>query len=81
MSDFRYVSDCRSRVCEFDPGPVPYFVEIDHEIISTTILLPSADSRKVVVSYMGNYVHKVLLNRLVKLSQEKVWLGELNALT
>ena len=28
---------------EFDPGPVPYFVEIDHEIISTVILLPSAD--------------------------------------
>ena len=31
---------------EFDPGPVPYFVEIDHEIISTVILLPSADSFK-----------------------------------
>ena len=36
-----------------DPGvvssiPVPYhtFVEIDHEIISTVILLPSADSFK-----------------------------------
>ena len=27
------------------------FVEIDLEIISTTILLPSADSRRVVVSY------------------------------
>ena len=27
------------------------FVEIDHEIISTVILLPSADSRRVVVSY------------------------------
>ena len=27
------------------------FVEIDHEIISTAILLPSADSRRVVVSY------------------------------
>ena len=26
-------------------------VEIDHEIISTAILLPSADSRRVVVSY------------------------------
>ena len=26
-------------------------VEIDHEIISTSILLPSADSRRVVVSY------------------------------
>ena len=32
-----------------DPGvassiPVPYFVEIDHEIISTVILIPSAQS-------------------------------------
>ena len=27
------------------------FEEIDHEIISTAILLPSADSRRVVVSY------------------------------
>ena len=26
-------SDCRSRVSEFDPSPVPYFLmEIDHEI-------------------------------------------------
>ena len=35
----------------------------------------SADSRSVGVSYKGKYVHKVLVNRLVKLSQEKVWLG------
>ena len=27
------------------------FVEIDHEIISTSILLPSADSRRLVISY------------------------------
>ena len=40
------VSDCRSRVHKFVPGPVPYFVEIDHEIISTAIFLPSADSRR-----------------------------------
>ena len=25
VSDRRYVFDCRSRGCEFDPGPVPYF--------------------------------------------------------
>ena len=25
VSDYRCVSDCRSRGCEFDPGPVPYF--------------------------------------------------------
>ena len=47
------------------------FAEINHEIISTAILLPSADSRRVVVSYKGKYVHEVLVNCLVKLAQEK----------
>ena len=47
------------------------FAEIDHEINSTAILLPSADSRRVVVSYMRKYVHEVLVNCLVKLAQEK----------
>ena len=54
------------------------FVEIDHEIISTVILLPSADSfKRVVVSYKPKYVHEVLVNRLFKLAQEIVLLGEL----
>ena len=48
------------------------FMEIDHEIISTVILLPSADSsRRVVVSYKQKYVHKLLVNRLFKPAQEK----------
>ena len=47
------------------------FAEIDHEIISTAILLPSADSKRGVVSYKGKYEHKVLVNCLVKLSQGK----------
>ena len=64
------VSDCRSRGREFDPGPVPYFAEIDHEIISTAIL-PSADSRRVVFSYKRKYVQEVLVNCLVMLAQEK----------
>ena len=43
------------------------FVEIDHEIISTVILLPSADSfKKGCVSYEPKYVHKLLVNRLFK---------------
>ena len=54
---------------------------IDHEIISMAILFPSADSRRVVVSYKQNYVHEVLINCLVKLTQEKVWLGELTVPT
>ena len=47
------------------------FVEIDHEIISTAILLPFGDSRRVVVSYKHKYVHKELVNCLVKFAQEK----------
>ena len=68
-----------------DPGvassiPARYhtFVEIDHEIISTVILLlPLIYSRRVVVSYKQKYVHKLLVNRLLKPAQEKVWLSEL----
>ena len=42
------MSDCRSRGREFDPGGSHTFIfmEIDHEIISTVILLPSAYSLK-----------------------------------
>ena len=53
------------------------FEEIDHEIISTTIFLPSTELRRVVVSYKGKYVQEVLVNSLVKLPSKKVWLGEL----
>ena len=45
------------------------FMEIDHKIITMAILLHSAGSRRVVVSY--KYVHAVLVNRLVKFAQEK----------
>ena len=45
------------------------FMEINHEIISTVILLYSADSRRV-VSYKRKYVHEVMVNSLFKLSQE-----------
>ena len=54
------------------------FVEIDHEIISTVILLlPLIYSRRIVVSYKRKYVHELLVNRLCKPAQEKVWIGEL----
>ena len=46
------------------------FTEINHEIISTANCLPSADSRRVVVSYKRKYVHQLLINCLVKLAQE-----------
>ena len=45
-------------------------METDHEIISKAILPPSTDSRMVVNSYKQKNVHKVLVNRLVKLAQK-----------
>ena len=48
------------------------FVEIDHEIISTAILLPSADSRRVVVSYTESTGPP-----LSQACPGKKWLGEL----
>ena len=38
------------------------FVEIYHEIIPTAILIPSADLRRVVVSFKQKYGHEVLVN-------------------
>ena len=46
VSGNRCESDCRSRGREFDSARSHTFVEIDHEIISTVILLPSAESFK-----------------------------------
>ena len=57
------VSRVRSRL-----GPI-LSLSFHHEKMPTDILLPSADSRKVVVK--RKYVHEVLVNRLVKLAQEK----------
>ena len=55
------------------------FMEIDHEIISTVILLPSAESFKKGCCQLQTKmcVHEVPVNCFFKLSQEKVWLGEL----
>ena len=68
----------RDKCLTADPGVLSLilaqshtFVEIDHEIISRTIILPSPDTRRVGVSYKRKYVHEVLVNPLVKLVQEK----------
>ena len=58
-------------VASLIPAQSHTFVEIDQEIISTAILLPSPDSRRVVVSYKLKYVQEVQVNCLVKLAQEK----------
>ena len=45
------------------PAKSHTFVEIDHEIISTVILLPPAESfKRIVVSYKRKYVHEVLVD-------------------
>ena len=53
------------------------YVEIDHEKISTVILLPSAELFKKGCQLQAKYVYEVLVNCLFELAQEKVWLGEL----
>ena len=58
-------------VASLTPSWSHNFTEIDHEIISMAIFLPSSDLRRVVVSYMRKYVHAVLVHSLVKLAQEK----------
>ena len=64
-------------VASLIPARSHTFTEIGREMISTAIVLLSADLRRVVVSYKQKYVHEVLVNCLVKLTQEKMWLGEL----
>ena len=75
------VTDCRSRGCEFDlrPGESHNFVKTDHEIISTVNLLPSTESFKKDCCQLQAKVcaQSSAVNRLFKLVQEKVWLGEL----
>ena len=53
-----------SRVLSWIPARFHTFVEIDHEIISTVIIFPPADSRRVVVSYKRKFVQEVLVNLL-----------------
>ena len=55
VSGCRYVSDCRSRGRKSNLSQVLYFCG-DREIISMGILLPSADSRRVVVSCAPVYI-------------------------
>ena len=52
------------------PAQSHTFVEIDHEFLAG-ILLPSADSRIVVVSYKQKYVSQVLVYLFVKLAKER----------
>ena len=46
VSGYRYESDCRSRGHKFDTVRSNTFVEIDHEIVSSVLLLSLAQSFK-----------------------------------
>ena len=75
VSGYRCVSDCNSSSI---PARSHTFVEIDHEIISTVILHPSADSfKKGCCQLQAKVCAQVLVNRLFKPAQAKVWLDEL----
>ena len=59
-------------VASLIPAQSHTFVEIDYEIISTFILLPSAESfKKDCCQLQQKYVYEVLVNCLFKLAQEK----------
>ena len=70
-------------VASWIPARSHTFVEIDHEIISTVILLPSAESfKKGCCQLQAIVCARSTCNCLVKLAQEKVWLGtDLPAMT
>ena len=54
------------------PAPSHTFVEIDHEIFSTVILLPSAESfMKGCCQLQAKVCARLLINCLFKLAQEK----------
>ena len=82
VSGNRFESDCRSRGASSIPARSHTFVEIDPEIISKVILLPSAESFKkgccqLQAKVCARSTVTVLVNCLFKLAQEKVWSGEL----
>ena len=56
-------------------------IDHDHEIISVVILLFPLIQEWLLSVTSKKYVHKVLVNGLDKLAQEKVWFGELTVST
>ena len=62
---------CRSRVASLIPVPSHTFVECDREIISTVILLLPLIQEGLLSFTSEKYVHEILVNRLIRLAQEK----------
>ena len=73
-------SDCISRGREFHPAQSYTLVEIDHEYISTVILLLPL-IQEGLLSVTRESMHTLLVNSLVKLAKEKERFGELTVLT
>ena len=63
-TDASLTADPGSRVRSL-PGPILLWRLI------TVILIPSAESRRIVVGYNRKYVHELLVNYLFKLAQGK----------
>ena len=78
VSGYRCVSDCNPGVTSSIPARSHTFVEIDHEIISTVILLPSADSfKKGYCQLQAKVCARITGYPLVQACPGKVLLGEL----
>ena len=72
VSGYRCVSDCRSRVASSILVRSHTFTEIDHEIISTVILIPSAYSfKRGCCQLQAKVCDRLLVNGLFKPVQEK----------
>ena len=69
----------RSKVTDY--AAIRHILRIYDVDIDSNTSSPSGDRRKNVVSYKRNYVHEVLVNRLLTFAREKVWLCELTVLT
>ena len=53
------------------------FVEIDHDLMYMVFHSLPLNQEGIVVGFKGKYVHKILVNCLLKPVQAKVWLDEL----
>ena len=84
VSDYRCLFDCRIAdlgVASSIPARSHTFVEIDQEIISTVILLSSADLFKKCCCQLESMCTKYWLTACSSLPRKKVWLDELTVLT
>ena len=63
------------------PWPILLWRLIMKQLLLSSSFLPLNHSKRFIVSYKRKYLHNLLVNRLFKLTQEQVWLGELTVLS